>query len=145
MKRTQDMIDAVTACYDGIVSVAEKWDSYRRMAGAKGEQTKPLPGLPEILRMCTDTIGELKKRKAAMASKVYGNGILQVDICSADGKRRLKAVLGRPNERHPNPTISRAAYNALTEILGDGLYADSAFDIEIDDGVVTVAKMVPRK
>ena len=138
MKKTQTMIEAVQDCYAALLTATTKWSEYRRLAGEVGIRTEPLPEVAEAANVCVAHAEKLAKRKEDIQKALYGTGILQANIYSADGTRSRKAVLARPDAKHDTPYLSKAAHAALVTILGDGLVTDAPFSIAVEQSTITV-------
>lgn len=138
MKKTQTMIEAVQDCYAALLTATTKWSEYRRLAGEVGIRTEPLPEVTNAAKVCVTHAEKLAKRKEAIQKALYGTGILQANIYSADGTRSRKAVLARPDAKHVTPYLTKTAHAALVTILGDGLVTDAPFSIAVEQSTATI-------
>ena len=86
-----------------------------------------------LLTDLTRTAEELDRKRESAINALCGVGIVQAEICSADGKRRRKVVVSRPTDRIDEPHISHAAYHALVSMLGEPLTTTAPFDIAVID------------
>ncbi len=124
-------LELVRDCYGKVAAAHKGWGEYRRAAGEGGVATPDLPQFLSIMTALTHTAEELDRKREAAVNALCGVGVLQVEVCSEDGKR--KVVASRPTERSPEPYISRAAHHALVQMLGEGLRTTAPFDIAVVD------------
>jgi len=123
----------VRECYLKVASAQNFWTAYRRAAGESGTTTTELPQFVSLLTDLTHTAEELDRKREAAINALCGVGIVQAEICSADGKRSRKVVVSRPTDKIDEPHVTRAAYHALTQMLGEGLRTTAPFDIAVID------------
>lgn len=126
-------LELVRECYGKVADAHKDWNEYRRAAGEYGTATPELPQFVSLLTEITRTAEELDRRREAAVNALCGGGVLQVEVCSEDGKRKRKVVASRPTERFPEPYISHAAHHALVQMLGEGLRTTAPFDIAVVD------------
>ena len=133
IKSISTQLELVQECYHRAMSAKNFWTAYRRAAGECGVETRELPQFVPLLTEITRTAEELDRKREAARNALYGVGILQVEVSSADGTRVRKVVVRRPTGKIDEPHVSRAAYHALTQMLGEGLRTTAPFDIAVID------------
>ncbi len=133
IKNISTQLELVQECYHRAMSAKNFWTAYRRAAGECGVETRELPQFVPLLTEITRTAEELDRKREAARNALYGVGILQVEVSSADGTRVRKVVVSRPTGKIDEPHVSRAAYHALTQMLGEGLRTTAPFDIAVID------------
>ncbi|MBQ4199609.1 MAG: hypothetical protein II649_06975 [Kiritimatiellae bacterium] len=133
IKSISTQLELVQECYHKVLSAKNFWTAYRRAAGECGVATRELPQFVPLLTDLTRTAEELDRKREAAKNALYGVGILQVEVTSADGTRVRKVVVSRPTDKIDEPHVSRAAYHALTQMLGDGLRTTAPFDVAVVD------------
>ena len=133
IKDISTQLELVRECYHRVSSAHNFWIAYRRAAGEGGTATPELPQFVSLLTDLTRTAEELDRKREAAINALCGVGIVQAEVCSADGKRRRKVVVSRPTDRIDEPHISRAAYHALVTMLGEPLTTTAPFDIAVID------------
>ena len=126
-------LELVQECYHKVLSAKNFWTAYRRAAGECGVATQELPQFVPLVTEIMRTAEEINRRREAARNALYGVGILQVEVTSADGKRVRKVVVSRPTAKIDEPHVSRAAYHALTQMLGEGLRTNAPFDVAVVD------------
>lgn len=133
IKDISTQLELVRECYLKVASAQNFWTAYRRAAGEGGTTTTELPQFVSLLTYLTRTAEELERKREAAANALCGVGIVQAEICSTDGKRSRKVVVSRPTAKIDEPHITRAAYHALTQMLGEGFRTTAPFDIAVID------------
>ncbi len=133
IKDISTQLELVRECYHKVMSAKNFWQAYRRAAGECGTATPELPQFVPLLTAPTRTAEDLDRKREAAITALCGVGIVQAEICSADGKRSRKVVVSRPTDRIDEPHISRAAYHALVSMLGEPLTTTAPFDIAVID------------
>lgn len=146
IKDISEQLELVRECYLKVASAKNFWTAYRRAAGESGTATPELPQFVTLMTDITRTAEELDRKREAATNALCGIGVIQAEVCSADGKRARKVVVSRPTEKIPEPHVTRAAYHALTQMLGEGLRTTAPFDIAVIDdfGRVSEHKIVQK-
>ena len=133
IKDISEQLELVRECYLKVASAQNFWTAYRRAAGESGTTTTELPQFVSLLTYLTRTAEDLERKREAAINALCGVGIVQAEICSADGKRSRKVVVSRPTAKIDEPHVSRAAYHALVSMLGEPLTTTAPFDIAVID------------
>ncbi len=127
-------LELVQECRRKVASAHNLWKAYRKDAEKNGEAAPERPEFAVLLRGLTETAEELDRRKCVVQNALYGVGIIQAEIYSADGRRKCSVVVLRPTERVPEPHIPWTVYNALQSVLGGTpLTTATPFDIVVVD------------
>lgn len=133
IKSVNTQLGLVQDCYHKVASAQNLWNEYRRAATESGTATAEHPEFVSLMTKLSHTAEELNQRREAVTNALCGVGVLQVEICSSDGKSRRKVVVERPTAKISEPHISWAAYHALTLMLGQLIFTTAPYDIAVID------------
>jgi len=133
LQTTETLLELVRESYHRVMSAQNFYNAYRRTAVENGIPTPVRPEFPALARELVETAKELDRRKEAIRNAIYGVGIIQAEIYSADGQRKRSVVVMRPTDKVREPHITWAAYHALSTMLGEPLTASTPFDIAVVD------------
>ena len=146
LKQLGEQLTLLQDCYQKVASAQSDWNEYRRKAAEYGSYMDNRPEFVSLLKALTHTAEELERIREAVSNALCGDGIIQAEIYSADGKTSRKAVIERPTAKITEPHISYAAYHALVLMLGDSIYTTAPFDIAIIDdfGKISSARIIHK-